>query len=67
MESQLITVPPETETLEAIDLMRKHRISCLPILRDGVLVGMVTETNFMNIARELLERKLGSREHDPRS
>jgi CBS domain-containing protein len=58
MASDLVTVTPETGTLDAIDIMRKHRISCLPVVRDDRLVGLVTEHDFMRIARVLLEEML---------
>ena len=53
-----VTVTPETSTLEAIDLMRRSGVGCLPVVKDGRLVGMITGRDFMEIARELLERKL---------
>ena len=58
MQRDLITVEPETSTLEAIELMRRNRFSCLPVLKNGHLVGVVTETQFMAIAGQLLEQKL---------
>jgi CBS domain-containing protein len=58
MHREPVTVGPETPTLEAIELMRKHRISCLPVVKDERLVGIVTERDFMNIAAMLLEQKL---------
>ena len=58
MVRDLITVGPETETLEAIDLMRQHGISCLPVVQDDRLIGLVTEQDFMRIARVLLEKML---------
>jgi CBS domain-containing protein len=58
MERDLTTVTPETPTLEAIDLMRKRRVSCLPVLKNGKLVGLVTERDFMSIAYQLLEERL---------
>lgn len=58
MKQNPITVGPDTTTLEAIHLMRKHRIGCLPVLDNGKLVGVVTEENFLRIAGELLEQKL---------
>jgi len=30
-----LSVAPETPTMEAIDLMRAHRVSALPVLKDG--------------------------------
>jgi CBS domain-containing protein/gamma-glutamylcysteine synthetase len=53
-----VTVTPETPTLEAIDLMRERRVSSLPVVSDGKLVGIVTETDFMPIAYQLLSEAL---------
>ena len=58
MVTDLVTVGPDTSTLEAIDVMRKHRISCLPVVKDGHLIGIVTEHDFMRIAGTLLEEML---------
>lgn len=58
MERNPYTVTPETPTLEAIRLMRKHRVSALPVVRDGQLVGLVSETDFMPMAYHLLEERL---------
>ncbi len=53
-----VTVTPETPTLEAIELMRRHRMSCIPVVKNSHLVGVVTEAQFMAIAGQLLEEKL---------
>jgi len=53
-----VTVTPETPTLEAIELMRRHRMSCIPVVKNSHLVGVVTEAQFMAIAGQLLEQKL---------
>jgi CBS domain-containing protein len=58
MKRDLITVAPETSTQEAIALMKERRIGSLPVVKDGRLIGMVTERDFMDIASELLEEKL---------
>ncbi|MBZ0113306.1 MAG: CBS domain-containing protein, partial [Thermoanaerobaculia bacterium] len=55
MERNLITATPETTTLDAINLLRQHRIGCLPIVYDKRLVGIVTERDFMQVAGQLLE------------
>lgn len=62
MEVDPVTVAPETPTLVAIDLMRKHRVSCLPVLKDGKLVGLISERDFMPIAYQLLKEKLTAEE-----
>lgn len=58
MERDPISVQPDTRTLDAIDLMRQHRVSCLPVVSDGKLVGIVSERDFLPIAYDLLEERL---------
>jgi CBS domain-containing protein len=58
MQSHVLTVDPETPTQDAIRLMREHRIGCLPVTKDGRLVGVLMERDFMDIAGELLEQNL---------
>ncbi len=58
MASDLVTVGPETPTLEAIEVMRSNRISCLPVVKDDRLIGIITEHDFMRIAGQLLEEML---------
>jgi CBS domain-containing protein len=53
-----VTVSPETTTLEAIQIMRRKGIGCLPVLEDNRLAGIVTEYDFMRIASDLLEKRL---------
>lgn len=53
-----VTVTPQTPTLEAIELMRERRLSCLPVVSGGKLVGIVTESDFMPIAYQLLSDTL---------
>lgn len=53
-----VTVSPETTTLEAIDLIWEKQVSCLPVTSEGKLVGIVTQTDFMPIAYQLLNEKL---------
>ncbi|GMR13344.1 MAG: glutamate-cysteine ligase family protein [Gemmatimonadota bacterium] len=62
MEPAPLFVAPETATLEAIDLMRTHKISCLPVVKNDKLVGLVTERDFMSIAYQLLDDKLTENE-----
>lgn len=65
METHLITVGPETTTLEAINLMRLHKVGCLPVVEGDRLVGIVTERDFMNVAGQLLESFLHDRDGGP--
>lgn len=38
--------------------MRDNNISCLPVLKDDRLIGLVTENQFMDITRQIMEKKL---------
>jgi CBS domain-containing protein/gamma-glutamylcysteine synthetase len=58
MATQLVTVTPETPTLDAIDLMKKHKVGSLPVLKEGRLVGIVTESDFLTVSAQLLEEQL---------
>jgi len=58
MKRDPVTVGPDLPTLRAIEVMRTYGVGCLPVVRLGRLVGIVTENDFMDIAQELLEKKL---------
>jgi CBS domain-containing protein len=55
MERSLITVEPHTPTLEAVRLMKEHKISSLPVVENGRLVGIITERDLVRISQKLLE------------
>jgi CBS domain-containing protein len=59
MSTDLITVQPDTPTLEALTLMREHNIGCLPVVKDGCLVGLVTAHDFLTVSTKLFEERLG--------
>ncbi len=47
MVKNLITVSPEADIKEAVQLMLKHKVGCVPVVADGELLGLVTETDIM--------------------
>lgn len=53
-----VSVPAETSVLEAISIMRRHKVSCLPVTKGRKLVGIVTERDFLDVAARLFEEKL---------
>lgn len=59
MDPNPVSITPDTLTVDAIELMREHGVSCLPVLKDDRLVGLVSEREFMPIAYQLLMEKLG--------
>jgi CBS domain-containing protein len=59
MRTNPITVTPSTPTLEAIDLMRRHRVGSLPVIEESNrLVGIITERDLIRVAAMLFEKHL---------
>jgi CBS domain-containing protein/gamma-glutamylcysteine synthetase len=58
MRPDPVTVTPETTTLEALELMRSSKLGCLPVVQDGKLVGLVTESDFIDVSARLLDEWL---------
>ena len=52
-------IAQQNKQFEAIQKLRAHKIGCLPVVHDDRVVGVVTERDFMDIAYELLEQRLG--------
>lgn len=57
-----ISIAPECPTAEAIQIMRDRKISALPVVREGQLVGIITDKDFSRIAGELLDDSMVERE-----
>jgi acetoin utilization protein AcuB len=53
MTSEVITVDVETPLEEAARIMAENKIGGLPVLRDGKLAGIVTETDLFKVFLEL--------------
>ncbi len=64
MKTDLITVTPNTPTIEALELMRERRIGCLPVVKNDKLIGLVTAYDFLTVSSKLLEERLGSTDHN---
>ncbi len=54
-----VSVTPEMSTITAISLMQKHHVDCLPVVKAGRMIGIVTEHDFMKISARLLEEVFG--------
>lgn len=60
MSRQVITVDPEASITDAIHTMLAHHVSGLPVVdRDGKLVGIISESDFIRRAELGTERKRG--------
>jgi CBS domain-containing protein/gamma-glutamyl:cysteine ligase YbdK (ATP-grasp superfamily) len=58
MKLKPVTVTAETSTLEAIDVMRRNKVGCLPIVNGDRLVGIVTAYDFLALSAKLVEEHL---------
>ena len=52
-----ITIAPDTPTLDALELMAQRKDSCLLVVEEDKLVGMVTEHDFTKISARLLRSR----------
>lgn len=53
-----VTITSDMTTLEALRLMRGSRLGCLPVVQDGKLVGLVTESDILDVSSRLLDEWL---------
>jgi CBS domain-containing protein len=50
-----VTVTGQTEVSEALKIMRKSNLGCLPVVKDKKLIGILTESDFVYMAEHLFE------------
>ena len=55
MTKDPVTITKQTTIADALDLMRKHNIRRLPVVNNGVLVGILTTTDVVSVSPELTE------------
>lgn len=56
MSTELVTVHPAVNVRHAGLKLRKLGIGCLPVVRDGKLIGIVTDSDFVWVALHVLEQ-----------
>jgi acetoin utilization protein AcuB len=52
-KDKLITITPDTVIEEAVKLMHDHKIGCLPVLEEGKLYGIFTETDALDLLADV--------------
>jgi CBS domain-containing protein/gamma-glutamyl:cysteine ligase YbdK (ATP-grasp superfamily) len=62
MVSDPITVSPSTLSLEAIEIMRRNRIGCLPVVEGNQVVGIVTSYDFLEASARLFQQHITNAE-----
>jgi CBS domain-containing protein len=56
MVTRVMTVDVETSLRAAARLIEKHKIGCLPVLDGDRVVGIITDSDFVAVAINLLEQ-----------
>lgn len=56
MIKQPITIEPSSTILKAMQILRDNKIGCLPVVKEGELIGIITEMEFLHISGRLIER-----------
>lgn len=56
MVTDVITVDHRASLRQAALFIEKHKIGCLPVLSEGKLAGIITDTDFVAVAINLLEQ-----------
>ena len=52
MSAEIQTTAPDTPIADAARVMIERKIGCLPVIENGRLVGIVTETDFVRLVAE---------------
>lgn len=55
MTEGLVTIHPDTDILDALELMGEHDIRTLPVMHKNELVGFITAKDILKINPELFE------------
>lgn len=56
MTKTVITVSAQAELSEAIDLLLRNKISGMPVMENGAMVGIISETDILQLCKELLKK-----------
>lgn len=62
MVRNVVTISEDASVRQAALFLEKYRIGCLPVVTNGKLVGIITDTDFVAVAINLLEQ---IEEHEP--
>jgi len=56
MVTEIATIDEHASLRQAALFLEKHNIGCLPVVTDGKLRGIITDTDFVGVAINLLEQ-----------
>ncbi len=56
MRRDVRTIEDTTDVRDAIDIMLDHKYGCLPVTKEGHIVGILTEADFLKYAKRCLDQ-----------
>ena len=54
MSRDVVTIDRSTPLVECIDMLRREGVSCLPVVEDERLVGIITTSDLLRCLRQML-------------
>lgn len=58
MSFPIITIDPDEDLLKASELMKKHNIRRLPVVKDGIIYGVLTTRDVSQQVREYVDKSV---------
>jgi len=55
MSTSVVSIGPESELADAVKVMVRHKYGCLPVVEQGRLVGLLTETDCLGCLLDFLK------------
>ena len=55
MRSDVFAVAPQTSLRDAAELLLNHKYGCLPVVEKDILVGIITEADFLRLTIDLMD------------
>ena len=59
MRTDVITVPPDMPLNEVLRLREKHKLRFMPVVENGITVGLITEPSILNVLTEVIPESEG--------
>jgi CBS domain-containing membrane protein len=64
MRREIYTISESADMRSAALMLQNHKIGSLPVVREGVLVGIITDTDYVGLAINLLEQMEEAEQED---
>ncbi|WP_290923032.1 CBS domain-containing protein [Halodesulfovibrio sp.] len=55
MRSDVFAVAPQASLRDAAELLLNHKYGCLPVVEKDILVGIITEADFLRLTIDLMD------------